>query len=143
MGCPCHISSVASAGMRIPGSWKGPALPACTVLALSLLFLQQLAGKGALLHSGSNFKLPGEGSLLIPSPRAWSVPAPGSGVKAPAARRLGQGWSPPGLTCGSRPSSPSWGTSFPQGWCWWRGRTGILGTPALCSIFSFCRGRVQ
>lgn len=58
-----------------PWFWKGPALPACTALALSGLPLQQLAGKRVLLHSGSNFKLPEEGSLLIPPPRAWPVSA--------------------------------------------------------------------
>lgn len=114
-----------------PWFWKGPALPACTALALSGLPLQQLAGKGVLLHSGSNFKLPEEGSLLIPPPRAWPVPAPGSGVEAPAARRLGQGWSPPEMTCGPWLSSPSWGPAAHRD-----GAGGVGGLGSLAHLLS-------
>lgn len=81
---------------EVPWFWEGPALAARTVLVLSSP-CRCWQGK-VLLHSGSKFKLPGESSLLIPLPRAWPVPAPGSDVSAPAARGLGQGWWPPALT---------------------------------------------
>ena len=65
---------------------------------LSLLLL---VDKGALLCSGRNFKLPGEGSPADPVTQglACSVP-PGLRVKAPAARHVARGHSPPRLTLG-------------------------------------------
>lgn len=71
-GHEMSLSHILCGQCRDEDPWfcKGPAPTACTVLVLSGLSLQQLAGNGVLLHSGSNFKLPGEGSLLIPLPRA-------------------------------------------------------------------------